>query len=156
LEKGNYYDVINAVLAAEKNDDFNDIQLRIQVIQKLYNTDMLKKINNSSSRVMNLSKGSEETEIDELLLKKKEEISLWEHYKKYKVEVKQCIELKEYNKVFKLLEKLCIFVDEFFEQVLVMDKNEEIRRNRLGLIKKLSILFNHTAVLSKISIKKEE
>ena len=156
LEKGNYYDVINAVLAAEKNDDFNDIQLRIQVIQKLYNTDMFKKIINSSSRVMNLSKGSEETEIDELLLKKKEEISLWEHYKKYKVEVKQCIELKEYNKVFKLLEKLCIFVDEFFEQVLVMDKNEEIRRNRLGLIKKLSILFNHTAVLSKISIKKEK
>ncbi len=71
LEKGNYYDVINAVLAAEKNDDFNDIQLRIQVIQKLYNTDMFKKIINSSSRVMNLSKGSEETEIDELLLKKK-------------------------------------------------------------------------------------
>jgi len=26
----------------------------------------------------------------------------------------------------------------------------------VGLIKKLSILFNHTAVLSKISIKKEE
>ena len=156
LEKGNYYDVINAVLAAEKNDDFNDIQLRIQVIQKLYNTDMFKKIINSSSRVMNLSKGSEETEIDELLLKKKEEISLWEHYKKYKVEIKQCIEIKEYNKVFKLLEKLCIFVDEFFEQVLVMDKNEEIRRNRVGLIKKLSNLFNQTAVLSKISLKKEE
>jgi glycyl-tRNA synthetase beta chain len=156
LEKGNYYDVINAVLAAEKNDDFNDIQLRIQVIQKLYNTDMFKKIINSSSRVMNLSKGSEETEIDELLLKKKEEISLWEHYKKYKVEIKQCIEIKEYNKVFKLLEKLCIFVDEFFEQVLVMDKNEEIRRNRVGLIKKLSNLFNQTTVLSKISLKKEE
>ncbi|MCK5768485.1 MAG: hypothetical protein KAH35_08965, partial [Candidatus Atribacteria bacterium] len=75
---------------------------------------------------------------------------------KYKVEIKQCIELKEYNKGFKLLEKLCIFVDEFFEQVLVMDKNEEIRRNRVGLIKKLSNLFNKTAVLSKISLKKEE
>ena len=48
------------------------------------------------------------------------------------------------------------FVDEFFEQVLVMDKNEEIRRNRVGLIKKLSNLFNQTAVLSKISLKKEE
>lgn len=156
LEKGMYYDVINAVLAAEINGDFNDIQLRIQVIQKLYNTVLLKKIIKSSSRVMNLSKGSEEIEIDELLLKKKEEISLWEHYKKYKVEIKQCMEIKEYNKVFKLLEKLCIFIDEFFEQVLVMDNDKEIRKNRIGLIKKLSTLFNCTAILSKISLTKEE
>ncbi|MEA2021952.1 MAG: glycine--tRNA ligase subunit beta [Candidatus Caldatribacteriota bacterium] len=156
LEKGMYYDVINAVLAAEINGDFNDIQLRIQVIQELYNTVIFKKIIKSSSRVMNLSKGSEETEIDELLLKKKEEISLWEHYKKYKVEIKKCIENKEYNKVFKLLEKLCIFIDEFFEQVLVMDNDKDIRKNRVGLIKKLSILFNHTAILSKISLIKEE
>ena len=156
LEKEMYYDVIDAVLEAETNEDFNDIQLKIQVIQKIYNTLMFKRIINSSSRVMNLSKESEEVEIDESLLKKKEEKILWNHYKKYKGEIEQYITVKEYNKVYQVLEKLCVSVDEFFEQVLVMDKNIDIRKNRVGLIKKLSNLFNQTAVLSKISLKKEE
>ena len=155
LEKGMYYDVIDAVLDAEEKYDINDIQLRIHAIQELYHTEMFNKIINSSNRVMNLSKGSQEIEINVSLFKKQEEVILWKQYKKCNDEIQQFISTKQYHEVYKMLEKLSLFVDEFFEEVLVMDKDEDIRKNRIGLIKKLSILFNQTATLSKICQKGE-
>ena len=80
---------------------------------------------------------------------------LWKQYKKCNDEIQQFISTKQYHEVYKMLEKLSLFVDEFFEEVLVMDKDEDIRKNRIGLIKKLSILFNQTATLSKICQKGE-
>jgi len=156
LDRGIYYDVIDAVLAAEKNGDFNDIQLRIQIMQKWYHSDVFRKIVNSSTRVMNLSKKGEELDVDDSLFKKKEEITLWRQFKKYDREIDKYINRREYCKVFTSLEELCVYVDDFFDKVLVMDREEIIRKNRIGLIKKISILFNHVAVLSKISLKKEE
>jgi len=142
-------------LEVEEKYDINDIQLRIRTIQELYHTEMFNKIINSSNRVMNLSKNSQEIEINVSLFKKQEEVILWKQYEKCNNEIQQFISKKQYHEVYKMLEKLSIFVDEFFEEVLVMDKDEDIRKNRIGLIKKLSILFNHAAALSKICQKGE-
>jgi len=50
---------------------------------------------------------------------------------------------------------LCEPVDEFFDRVLVMDKDKNIRKNRIALIKRIGILFNQVADLSKIISIKE-
>jgi glycyl-tRNA synthetase beta chain len=113
LEEGIRYDVIDAVLAVDSDGDVVDIKHRIKTIEELYNQPIFRKILNSSSRVLNLSKNNEENE------------------------------------------DLCEPVDEFFDQVLVMDKDKEIRKNRVALIKKIGILFNQVADLSKIVSIKE-
>ena len=155
LEDGIRYDVIDAVLAVESSGDVVDIKHRIEAIKEFYNQPIFRKILNSSSRVLNLSRNNEETEIDRSLLKEKAELSLYHNYESIYPRTREFIYSKEYKKVFKLLGDLCEPVDEFFDQVLVMDKDNDIRRNRVALIKKIGVLFNQVADLSKIVSVKE-
>ena len=155
LEDGIRYDVIDAVLAVDSDGDVVDIKHRIKAIEELYNQPIFGKILNSSNRVLNLSKNSEETEIDRSLLKEKAELRLYHNYENNYPRIKEFISNKEYKKVFNLLGDLCEPVGEFFDQVLVMDKDEEIRKNRISLIKKIGSLFNQVADLSKIISVKE-
>lgn len=155
LEDGIRYDVIDAVLAVDSDGDVVDIKNRIKAIEELYNQPIFRKILNSSNRVLNLSKNNEETDIDQLLLKEKAELNLYHNYESIYPRTKEFISNKAYKKVFKLLGDLCEPVDEFFDQVLVMDKDKNIRKNRIALIKKIGILFNQVADLSKIVSTKE-
>lgn len=155
LEDGIRYDVIDAVLAVDSDGDVVDIKNRIKAIEELYNKPIFRKILNSSNRVLNLSKNNEETEIDQSLLKEKAELNLYHNYESIYPRTKEFIFNKEYKKVFKLLGDLCEPVDEFFDQVLVMDKDKNIRKNKIALIKKIGILFNQVADLSKIVSTKE-
>ncbi len=155
LEDGIRYDVIDAVLAVDSDGDVVDIKNRIKAIEELYNQPIFRKILNSSNRVLNLSKNNEETEIDQSLLKEKAELNLYHNYESIYPRTREFIFNKEYQKVFKLLGDLCEPVDEFFDQVLVMDKDNNIRKNRIVLIKKIGILFNQVADLSKIVSTKE-
>ena len=155
LEDGISYDVIDAVLAADNNGDIVDIKHRIEAIEEFYNQPIFGKIITSSSRVLNLSKNSEKAEINKLLLREKAELNLYHNYEDIYPRIKKFICNKEYKKTLKLLGDLCEPVDEFFDQVLVMDKDKDIRKNRVALIKKIGILFNQVADLSKIVSVKE-
>lgn len=155
LEDGIRYDIIDAVLAVDRDGDAVDIKNRINAIEELYNQPIFRKILSSSNRVLNLSKNNEENEIDQSLLKEKAELNLYHKYEIVFPQIKEFIFNKEYKKVFKLLGDLCEPVDEFFDQVLVMDKDNNIRKNRIALIKKIGILFNQVADLSKIVSTKE-
>ena len=155
LEEGIRYDVIDAVLAVDSDGDLVDIKHRIKAIEELYNQPIFRKILNSSSRVLNLSKNNEETEINRSLLKEKAELNLFRKYESIYPRTREFISNKEYRKVFELLGELCEPVDEFFDRVLVMDKDEDIRKNRVALIKKIGISFNQVADLSKIVSIKE-
>jgi len=155
LEDGIRYDVIDAVLAVDSDGDVVDIKNRIKAIEELYNQPIFGKILNSSNRVLNLSKNNKETEIDQSLLKEKAELNLYHNYESIYTRTREFIFNREYKKAFKLLGNLCEPVDEFFDQVLVMDKDNNIRKNRVALIKKIGILFNQVADLSKIVSAKE-
>lgn len=155
LEDGISYDVIDAVLATDNNGDIVDIKHRVEAIEEFYHQPIFGKIITSSSRVLNLSKNSEKTEINKLLLREKAELNLYHNYEDIYPRIKKFICNKEYKKTLKLLGDLCEPVDEFFDQVLVMDKDKDIRKNRVALIKKIGILFNQVADLSKIVSVKE-
>jgi glycyl-tRNA synthetase beta chain len=155
LENGIRYDIINAVLAVNVEGNLVDIKRRIEVIDEIYNKTIFKKIVTSSNRVLNLSKNSKEIEIKESLLKEVEEKNLYQHYQAIYSRVIECISNEKYKNVFKILESLCNPIDELFDRVLVMDKDKEIRKNRVALIKKVNILFNQVADLSKIVSTKE-
>jgi len=155
LEEGIRYDVIDAVLAVDSDGDLVDVKHRIKAIEELYNKPIFRKILNSSSRVLNLSKSNEEIEINRSLLKEKAELNLFHKYESIYPRTREFISNKEYRKVFELLGDLCEPVDKFFDRVLVMDKDKDIRKNRVALIKKIGISFNQVADLSKIVTIKE-
>ncbi|RMH80858.1 MAG: glycine--tRNA ligase subunit beta [Acidobacteria bacterium] len=80
-----------------------------------------------------------DTHVDEDLLVQKEERELWEAYKGLKDT------LNPLN-----LAKLKPYVDSFFDSVLVMAPEENLRRNRLSMLLNIKRLFNRFADFSKV------
>ena len=155
LEEKIHYDVIDAVLSLDSNGDLNDIKDKIKVIEELYNQSFFIKVLTSANRVFNLSKNYSEINVKESLFIENAESKLYKIYQEIDEKVNQYIQNKKYFEVFELLERLCMPIDEFFDRVLVIDKNEEIKKNRLALVKRLNLLFNRIADLSKISLVRE-
>ena len=55
-----------------------------------------------------------------------------------------------YEDYLKKLEEINPSVEKFFNDVLVMDKDENIKENRLALLTKLKAKYNHIADFSKL------
>ncbi|MFN3976128.1 MAG: glycine--tRNA ligase subunit beta [Aquificaceae bacterium] len=77
--------------------------------------------------------------VEEALFKEEEERALWQAFKALEV-VEDLTALSSLKKP----------IDDFFDKVLVMDQDENIRRNRLALLFKIKKLFNKFADFSKV------
>jgi glycyl-tRNA synthetase beta chain len=87
-------------------------------------------------------------EIDNTLLKEKAERDLAKQITEHQEEVKSLYERKEYTKALTTLAKLKQPIDKFFDTVMVMTDDKELRNNRLTLLQKLENLFLHVADIS--------
>ncbi len=65
-------------------------------------------------------------------------------------------EKKEFNNILEKLLSLRQEIDNFFDNVLVMDENEKLRQNRLNLLKYIEVEFNKFGDFSKIVIEGEK
>ncbi len=153
LEKGYRYDVIDAVLV-KRPKSIIDALLRIKVIQKIYHLPKFNKIITAATRTSNLSKNANIIEINGSLFREKEECILYEHYLAAKEKIEKAISQKHYEEVFEHLEVMTEPVDKFFDNVLVMEKDEKIRNNRLSLLIELTEIYHVVADLSKIALAK--
>ena len=101
-------------------------------------------------RVGNIIKGFEKGSVDTSKFDSNEEKSLYGAFVTVKGQVLKHIEKDDYQSA--LFELACLRkpVDDFFENVLVMAKDETVRANRLSLLKEISNLFHRIADFSKI------
>jgi len=153
LEKGYRYDVIDAVLVKEP-DNIIDTLLKIKELQQIYHLKKFSKIITAATRTFNLSKNTSDDNVNPLHFKEEEEKNLFDEYLKAKKIIEEAISEQQYGKVFNCLEEFSIYVDIFFDNVLVMEKDDLIRRNRLALLKLITDLFHRIADLSKIALSK--
>ncbi len=86
----------------------------------------------------------------------KYEKSLFEKSQSVKNENIKFQEKKEFENILEKLLSLRNEIDEFFDNVLVMDKDEKLRQNRLNLLKYIEIEFNKFGDFSKIVIEGEK
>ena len=56
----------------------------------------------------------------------------------------------QYHEVFESLSKIVPVIDEFFENVLVMDKDEKVKKNRRTLLYNIKNKFDKIADFSKL------
>ena len=56
----------------------------------------------------------------------------------------------DYDSYLKKLEEVNPYVEKFFNDVLVMDKDENIKENRLALLTLIKSKYNHIADFSKL------
>ncbi|MCX6841397.1 MAG: glycine--tRNA ligase subunit beta [candidate division WOR-3 bacterium] len=90
-----------------------------------------------------------------LLLTEPTEQQLWNEARQVEPDLDRSLAAHDYQRAFKLLLGLRPTIDKFFEDVLVMAKEEEVRSNRLRLLAYVRSLFSKVADLSKIVIEGE-
>jgi glycyl-tRNA synthetase beta chain len=84
------------------------------------------------------------------MLKEAAECALFDQISGLSSEVDGLFNQGDYTNALRRLASLRTAVDDFFDQVMVMDENPEIRANRLALLASLGEIFLRTADLSQL------
>lgn len=101
-------------------------------------------------RVVNIIKEPETTPVNPELFAGASEQALFMALNDTEAVVGQCLAQSDYDGALEAMAKLKGFIDAFFDTVLVMDKDESVRRNRLSLLTRIHDLFTQVADFRKI------
>ncbi len=149
LDEGIRYDIIDAVLVAEIKDIY-DMKIRIDDLAKwLEEGESVDLILASFNRVANMALKTENKEVDKELMGE-EERALYNAFKEIEDEACDLINQKDYQEALVLFGKLVDPLEEFFEHVMVMAEDEELKANRLALLRKIYDTMILVCDLSKI------
>jgi glycyl-tRNA synthetase beta chain len=149
IAQGCAYDTVDAVLSTDIDDLVSVIE-RIQALAAFRQNPEFEPVSVAFKRVDNILKDFHEGQVDVNLLSHDAEIKLFSALENIKLRVEKGIAEKDFNAALNKLAALRPSVDAFFDHVMVMDKDEKIRFNRLSLLSEISALFHKIADFSKI------
>ncbi len=149
MEQGIRYDVIDAVFADKRNDDMVDLAVRCKALAAYVEAGNAEPLVQVSVRVSNLCKKIEkEVAISGALFKDESENKLHEVVAAVSKEIIPEIVLYDYAAVLKAGEKVIEPVNTFFDNVMVMDEDENVKNNRLALLEEVRGIVNAVGDLS--------
>jgi len=150
LEQGYTADEFEAVMAVHPSEPY-DFLSRLQAVKSfraLAESDSLAAANKRISNILRKSDNSAADTVGTLV--EPAEITLLASAKQAEVDIKPLLAAKDYPAALNRLASLRADVDAFFDGVMVMCDDLELRANRLALLKKLSTLFLQIADISKL------
>jgi glycyl-tRNA synthetase beta chain len=146
------YDIINSILTIQ-NDDLHDAWQRLLSINEIINDERFQKLVSASKRVTNILKGQKsQLIVDTSLFQQDEETILYQEWLVLKEEWNVYLRLRNYTSAFSAMKPLCITIDKFFDNVLVMDENDNVKNNRIALLYNIYRTFLNLLDLSEIVI----
>lgn len=149
MDQGIRYDVIDAVFADKRNDDMVDLAVRCKVLAAYVEAGNAEPLVQVSVRVSNLCKKFEkEVAISGALFKDESENKLHEVVAAVSKEIIPEIVLYDYAAVLKAGEKVIEPVNAFFDNVMVMDEDENVKNNRLAMLEEVRGIVNAVGDLS--------
>jgi len=110
-------------------------------------------------RLVNILKQAKEWELriperlEEELLEEKEERNLYRHWKKIELQVEKLLNEQSYPYAYQILSTLTHSIHDFFEGVLVMSEDQNLRLNRLSLLSKIGKTFLSIADFTELQVK---
>ncbi len=149
-ENGINYDVVDGTLAVPV-DDISALWRRARFLQQKRNDKELALAAAAYTRVSNLASNADpDFSLNEELLQEKGEKNLYKRFQETEPKVKAFIAGGDYANTLSLLANFKEAIDPFFETVLVMAGDEEIRNNRLALLFYIRQMYLQLADFSKI------
>lgn len=149
INQGFAYDTVEAILNAEIADLVLTTR-KVQALQNFRSHPEFEPLSIAFKRVDNILKDFAGGLTDVNLLSNHAEIQLFTALDSVKIRVEKGIAENDFQTALLKLAALRPSVDNFFEKVMVMDKDEKIRVNRLALLADISALFHKIADFSKI------
>ncbi|OQY42864.1 MAG: glycine--tRNA ligase subunit beta [Fusobacteriia bacterium 4572_74] len=153
LDKGYRRDFIMAVLSV-KNENLLEVEKKLLTLNEVSSNANFNELVSLLKRVGNISKDyKDKVNINEELLKEDAEKSLYNFYMEFVSISEEILGKNDYLIYLKTILSGKEIIDAFFDSVMVMDKDENIKNNRLSLLTSLNTIFNRVANLSLIEIK---
>lgn len=133
-EEGIRYDIIDSILIPES--EIHNIFDKANELNDWFNEDRSKFVD-AYNRINNLTKNVDLLEINEELFKEDAEKDLYNKFVEVDNKFNEAISSENYKEAMDLLNELIPAIDVFFDNVMVMDEDEKVRENRLGLINRI-------------------
>ncbi len=136
------------VLRLTRPLDFDRRLRAVTAFQALPEARSLAEANKRAQNILKKVEGEISQDIDTALLSDQSEIKLYEQIQKVRPEVNRAIQKGDYQTALKQLAGLREPVDTFFVEVMVMADDEQVKNNRLALLKNLASLCGSVADIS--------
>jgi glycyl-tRNA synthetase beta chain len=145
-------EMFDAVLASSPVSPL-DFDARLKALRAFLELPEAVSLTAANKRIANILRkagGTPSTQIDVGMLREAAEVRLFDSLRALRDAVSVATAQREYANALGRLAQLRPAVDEFFDQVMVMDEDPKLRANRLALLAQLQALFAGVADLSRL------
>lgn len=152
VDAGIPYDSVEAVLACRPSKP-RDFDKRVRAVSEFRTFPESESLAAANKRIRNILKKTDEIipdAVDKSMLEENAEKQLAEKLLCLSREVEPLFEAQDYTPALTKLTGLREPVDTFFDNVMVMTKDDRLRANRLALLSQLSSLFYRVADISRL------
>jgi glycyl-tRNA synthetase beta chain len=152
VSQGYPNDIVESVMAVQ-SDDLKDAHARVEVLAKFRGKPEFEPLAVVFKRVANILKGvNYSPKTNPALFEEPQEVKLHERYLEMRENFDSLMRSGDYEKVMMALAKLQVPVNELFDHVLVMAKDERVRDNRLALLGEIHGLFSQITDFSRVRV----
>lgn len=144
------YDAVAAVTGFVRTEPVATIRARVEALVELKNEPDYELFLQLMKRVNNIAPKDVMPAVVVKRLVQEEEKALWAEFSAIKDSIVQSVAEKRYSDAMAVVRTLAAPINTFFDKVLVMDKDEAVRQNRLALIKHIQTTAFSIADFSKL------
>ena len=130
--------------------DVNDCLKRIEAFTAMKKDASFEVLSASFKRVRNIVKDNSDTVVDADLFEAEAERQLWTAYQTLELSTRKGLEKRDYPGLLEDMLALKNPIDRFFEEVMVMAEDEELRRNRLNMMTAIGNLILEVGDISRM------
>jgi glycyl-tRNA synthetase beta chain len=149
------YDEIEAALAVGAND-LPDLAARVAALHGMRERKGFLSVVLAAKRIANIVKDAPEHALDEGLLAEAAEKDLYAAFRDLKEVVEEAAAAGDYERCLGRTAELAEVLDRFFVEVLVMDEDDNLRRNRIALLQAIQRVISRTALLTEVVVDRSE
>jgi len=150
LDRGYGSDLVRSVLSLSLQVQIDDVRERLDAIGKFKEHTMYNDFLTAIKRVNNILPEKALPECNPELITEESEKQLKDHLDSVLSRLRDLLKDRKYDDAMDLFTSLTAPINRFFDNVLVMDKNEEIKQNRLALLSNIWRAISDVADFSQL------
>ncbi len=148
--QGYSFDVIQSILSLSIKRPLKEVKKRLNAVQGFKNDKSYSDFLTAIKRVKNIIPDTTLPALNPTLLSDEPEKKLYEKLDEIKTVIERLLKEDGYYDALKALSSMTDSINNFFDHVLVMDKQEEIKLNRLALLRNIWATASSIADFSKL------
>lgn len=151
LDRGFKHDLVDSILDTHYYlSDLYATQEKLRVLANWEKEEASKNVSMAFARVIRIAKEKTNNEIDVNLFEKEEEKNLYNAFRLVKPDFEHHFNKKDFHSCLIILQNLVSPINNFFDNVMIMVEDKDIKNNRLALLNEVKEMSLKIANMDKI------